>query len=77
MQIMRSSDESDIRNQIFEYLSRISQKMGLRQVELGFSSFFAKSLTTYIVDDFSNFRGTIGALHFEKSSNMPKKRAKK
>ena len=42
----------------------------LRQVEQGFSSFFAQIFGRF--DDFSNFHGALGMLHFEKSSNMPK-----
>ena len=47
---------------------RISRKIGLRQVEEGFSSFCAQMFG--IFDDFSKFRSASGALHFEKSSNM-------
>ena len=44
--------------------------MSLRQVEQGFSSFFAK------FDDFSKWGMPKWLQNFEKSSNMPKKMAK-
>ena len=46
----------------------ISQKIGLRHVEQGISSFFAKKKITRF-DDFSKFRSAFGILYFEKSSN--------
>ena len=49
----------------------ISRKMDLRQVEQGFSSFFAKFMASFYY--FSTFRNAFGTFQFKKSSNMPKK----
>ena len=48
-----------------------SEKMGARQVEQGFFSFFAAFLV-YLINFFNVLQYAIGVLHFEESSNMPK-----
>ena len=50
----------------------IRQKMGLRLVENGFSSFYAKFFATF--NDLAKFpsSSTFDVLHFAKSSNMAK-----
>ena len=58
---------------IFE-VSGISRKMGLRQVELGFSSFLAKFLTYLMI--FQSFEESLSMLHFEKFFKYAKKMAK-
>lgn len=53
----------------------ISWKMGLRQVEQGFSSFFARFLACLMI--FQIFCSVFGTINFEKSSNLPKKNEEK
>ena len=64
---MNACDGSGTRNWIFGYLELDSRKMGVRQVEQGFSSFNCKYFG--ILYNFSKFHSSFSALFFEKSSN--------
>ena len=70
-QISGRSDTRNARNLRFRFGKCGREKMGLRQVEQGFASFFAK------FDDFSKWTVLKELENFEKSSNMPKKISKK